>query len=158
MKELLDIEHIKQLKARYFRSLDTNNWELFADTLTEDCVARYSGGEYSFEGRDSIVGFMATNMSGDKFLSMHNGHHPEIELTGASTADGIWYLEDTVIMLEAGTRLYGTGIYTDKYVKIDNQWKISETSYERIFECVEPLSKHHVVSKNMFTLAESKLA
>lgn len=151
MNELLEIEKIKQLKARYFRALDTNDWALFADTLSEDCVARYSGGEYSFDGRDTIVGFMAEHMSGDKFLSMHNGHHPEIELTSELTADGIWYLEDTVILLEAGTRMYGAGIYADKYVKVNDEWKISETGYERIFECVEQLGDNHVVTANMFS-------
>ena len=35
MNELLEIEKIKQLKARYFRALDTNDWALFGSTLTE---------------------------------------------------------------------------------------------------------------------------
>jgi hypothetical protein len=43
VNELLEIEKIKQLKARYFRALGTNDWTLFGSTLTEDCVARYSG-------------------------------------------------------------------------------------------------------------------
>jgi len=34
---LWDVEQIKQLKARYFRLLDTKDWDGFADLFTDDC-------------------------------------------------------------------------------------------------------------------------
>ena len=34
---LWDIEQIKQLKARYFRLLDTKDWDAFAELFTDDC-------------------------------------------------------------------------------------------------------------------------
>lgn len=150
MNELLEIEKIKQLKARYFRSLDTNDWALFGSTLTEDCVARYSGGKYAFEGRDATVAFMSENMSGANFLSMHNGHHPEIEICGATSASGVWYLQDIVIDLKSNFRIYGAGIYADEYRKIDGEWQISKTGYKRTFECGEPIGDGHMVMDNMF--------
>ena len=151
MNELAEIEQIKLLKFRYFRSLDTNDWEEFGDTLAEDCVANYGDGEYSFDGRRAIVDFMSTNMSADTFLSMHNGHHPEITVAeDGATATGTWYLQDMILDLQNNVRLYGTGIYRDEYVKSDGQWRISVTGYARVFECVEPLGEHHKVVKNMF--------
>ncbi len=36
--QLWDIEQIKQLKARYFRFLDTKDWNSFARLFTDDCV------------------------------------------------------------------------------------------------------------------------
>lgn len=154
LETLLDIENIKQLKYRYFRSLDTNDWKLFAECLTHDCTADYGDGKYSFESAREIVDFMSENMSASTFLSMHNGHHPEIEIdANGASATGVWYLQDTILDLANKARLYGTGIYHDRYVKEDGAWKISHTGYARIFECVEPLGEHHRVLKNMFDKA-----
>ena len=151
MDNLAEIESIKSLKYRYFRALDTNDWEVFAACLAEDCTASYGDGEYSFEGRKAIVDFMSNNMSADTFLSMHNGHHPEIEIAADGvTATGKWYLQDTILDLANNVRLYGTGIYNDTYARIDGEWRIAHTGYSRIFECVEPLGEHHKVLKNMF--------
>ena len=150
MNELLEIEKIKQLKARYFRALDTNDWELFGSTLAEDCVARYSGGKYAFDSREATVAFMSENMSGPNFLSMHHGHHPEIEISSETTATGVWYLQDMVLDLNSNFRLYGAGIYADEYRKVDGEWQISKTGYERTFECGETLGEGHMVMHNMF--------
>ena len=151
MNDLIAIEQIKQLKFRYFRSLDTNDWDLFGDCLAEDCEADYGDGEYSFDGRKAIVDFMSANMSADTFLSMHNGHHPEISVAAdGQSATGVWYLQDMILDLQNKVRLYGTGIYNDDYVMSDGEWKISRTGYARVFECVEPLGEHHNVIKNMF--------
>lgn len=154
MTDLVEIEQIKQLKYRYFRALDTNAWETFGECLSDDCTARYGDGEYSFNGRKAIVDFMSGNMSADTFLSMHNGHHPEISISrDGKSATGTWYLQDMILDLANNVRLYGTGIYNDKYVKSDGEWRISYTGYARIFECVEPLGEHHKVLKNTFVQA-----
>ena len=150
MNELLEIEKIKQLKARYFRALDTNDWVLFESTFTPDCPASYSDGDLCFPDRASIVEFMRENLSGDRMLTMHHGHHPEIEIIDETTANGIWYLEDTVLALDANLRIYGAGIYDDGYTKVDGEWKISRIGYKRTFECMEPIGDNHVVQKNMF--------
>ncbi len=150
MTTLFEIEKIKQLKARYFRALDTNDWALFSATLAENCTAEYSDGDLCFESRDGIVHFMRENLSGDRILTMHHGHHPEIEIIDDNTATGIWYLEDTVLALDVGMRIYGAAIYSDQYRKEGGDWVISHTGYRRTFECAEPLDKTHSVVKNMF--------
>jgi hypothetical protein len=38
VEQLADIEAIKQLKARYFRLMDTRNWAEFGDVFTRDAV------------------------------------------------------------------------------------------------------------------------
>ncbi|MFK8021249.1 MAG: nuclear transport factor 2 family protein [Pseudomonadales bacterium] len=151
MNELLEMEQIRQLKARYMRSLDTNDWELFGSLFTEDCIAAYSGGKYSFEGRDAIVKFMSDNLSGENMLTLHQVHTPELEFFGELRAKGTWYLEDTVINLESKIRIYGAGIYHDEYRKINGKWYFSRTGYERTYECAEPLDPKHKVLQNMFS-------
>lgn len=154
MNDLAEIEQIKQLKYRYFRALDTNDWQTFGECLSDDCMARYGDGEYSFDGRQAIVDFMSGNMSAETFLSMHNGHHPEISVASdGQSATGTWYLQDMILDLTNNVRLYGTGIYSDEYVKAGGKWEISRTGYHRIFECVEPLGERHDVLRNMFIKA-----
>ncbi len=151
MNELREKDLIKELKARYFRGLDTKNWELFASTMTDDVKGRYSDGQLSFDGVEELVGFMKDNLSSGQVITMHHGHHPEIEISeDGSSASGVWYLQDMVIFLENKNRLYGAAIYKDEYQKIDGEWKISRTGYSRTFEFVEPLSEGHVVLQSMF--------
>ena len=93
---------------------------------------------------------MRENLSGDKILTLHQGHQPEIEIVDDSNARATWYLQDIVLVLEAGIRLYGSAIYSDVYSKVDGEWLISETGYQRVFEAVEPLGEGHQVTENMF--------
>ena len=152
MNELIEKDQIKELKARYFRGLDTKDWALFSSTMTEDVKGRYSDGQLSFDGRDSLVAFMDENLSSSTVITMHHGHHPEIQINeDASQATGVWYLQDMVIDLVGKTRLYGAAIYKDEYRKVDGEWKISRTGYSRTFEFVEPLSDKHVVLQSMFS-------
>ncbi len=150
IEQLIALEQIKQLKYRYFRTLDCNQWQKFGATLTEGCVGNYSSGKLHFEGRDAIVEFMKANMSSDQFLSMHTGHHPEITFIDDNRATGIWYLQDMILMLPGKKRLFGTGIYQDEYEKTDGSWLISKTGYERIFECIEGLDEEIHVLQNRF--------
>ena len=145
LQELVEIEAIKQLKARYQRCVDTKDWDGLAATFAPDARSVYSGGKYSFEGRDAIMEFLSGSLGSTKIASLHHAHTPEIEITSDTTARGTWYLEDFVINesegtehMPGGTVLHGTGIYSDEYVKIDGAWKISLTGYERIFEDLQP--------------------
>jgi hypothetical protein len=105
-----------------------------ADCFTDDAVAEYSGGKYTYEGRDAILAFFRAAMGSTSFLSSHRVHHPEIDLTSATTASGTWALEDVVIDATRDFSLRGAAFYTDEYVKEAGAWRISRTSYRRTFE------------------------
>ena len=53
-----DVEEIKKLKARYFRGLDSKDWDLYASVFAEDVLVdlSLSGGEV-FRGRDTFVAY-----------------------------------------------------------------------------------------------------
>ena len=55
--DLVELELIKRLKYKYMRCLDQKKWDEMADCFTDDAVAEYSGGKYTYEGRDAILGF-----------------------------------------------------------------------------------------------------
>jgi hypothetical protein len=132
--DLEETEAICQLKYRYFRLLDTKRFRELGELLTEDATTSYQGGELSYQGREAIVAFLEESLGSHDMITMHNGHHPEIELTGPTTARGTWYLEDRVVVRTMDLEILGTLLYDDRYVKINGEWKISHTGYDRIFE------------------------
>ena len=133
-EDLVEIELIKRLKYRYVRCLDQKLWDEMATCFTADATAAYSGGHYTYEGRDAILEFLSTSMASEQFLSSHRVHHPEIDLTGPGTATGVWALEDYVIINDFDVTIHGAAFYDDEYVKVDGEWKIRSTGYRRTFE------------------------
>ena len=135
--DLVELEAIKRLKYRYIRTLDQKRWDELGECLLPDATAAYGGGKYSFDGREQILQFLGDSL-GPAMITMHQVHQPELELTSATTATGTWALEDRVIMVDHKITLRGAAYYTDRYVKVDGDWKIAHTGYERLFEEMEP--------------------
>ena len=138
--QLVEIEAVKRLKYRYVRCLDQKLWDELEGCFTPDATASYGGGAYQFEGREAILAFLRDSMGSESFLSSHRVHHPEIDLTGPTTARGIWALDDVVILPELGLTIRGAAFYTDEYVKADGDWRIRSTGYKRTFEELQPRS------------------
>jgi hypothetical protein len=132
--ELVEIHAIERLKYRYLRCLDQKLWDDMRDVLTDDARAEYSGGKYTYEGRDAILEFLQRTMGADTFHSSHRVHHPEIDLTGETTAVGTWALDDVVVDTQWNITVRGAAFYSDEYVKVDGEWKIARTGYKRTYE------------------------
>ena len=139
MSDLEEIEAIRQLKYRYLRGVDLKDWALLESTFTPDAVSAYDGGSQSHQGRDAIVGWLKLALD-NSIVTLHQVHNPEISLTSASTATGTWYLEDRVINrgpslpdMPGHSILSGAAFYADKYQKMDGEWLISHTGYERTY-------------------------
>jgi len=150
MHDLQEIESIKRLKYKYLRCLDLKLWDELSQCFTEDATAAYADGKFSFSGRDEIMKFLIGAMSSPTVLSAHRVHHPEIELTGPTTAKGVWMLKDTFTALDAKMTVRGAGHYHDEYVKVGGEWKIKSTGYERMYEEVERRGEAIQVTANRF--------
>ena len=140
--DLSALEDLRQLKYRYFRTLDLKDWEPFAETLTVDAVGNYGtkvyGEPLSLDGRSAIVEFMREKLPGG-VITMHVAHHPELEVSG-DRAEGSWGFEDTVIVPEFRILIRGAGYYHDHYRRdSDGKWRIAETGYERVYESMQSL-------------------
>lgn len=141
MGEIDDIAAIKQVKYRYLRALDTKHWDDFAATLTEDVVGDYGasqGEALHFTNRSDLVSYMSSTL-GPTIITEHRVDHPEISVSG-DEANGVWYLQDRVIVADFDFMLIGAAFYRDRYRRTDSGWRISATGYDRTYEATMSLA------------------
>ncbi len=125
-----DIEAIRQLKARYFRTMDTKDWDGMRQVFTDDVVIDTSeAGGAVITGAEEFMAFLKDALGGA--VTVHQGHMPEIEVTSATTATGIWALNDIVIWPN-GLRLDGYGHYDETYEKEAGGWRIKSSKLTRL--------------------------
>ncbi|MET7278252.1 nuclear transport factor 2 family protein [Kribbella sp. NPDC005582] len=130
--QLNDLEAIKQLKARYCRLLDTKQWGAWRQVFTDDFVSDTSeAGGKVVKGGDAFVAYVRQQIGQPSQTTVHQVQAPEITLTSATTAKGIWALEDTVDLTPA-VGMHGAGHYHETYVKIDGQWRIKSSKLTRL--------------------------
>lgn len=139
LRRLLDLEDIRRLKARYFRTLDHKDWDGFGDVFARDAVLEVPEAALVANGREAIVAAVSGPLTGSR--TVHHGHMPEIELTGPDTATGTWAMADYVewAPAENGQRvgLQGYGHYLEEYVREDGAWRIARLHLARLR--VDPL-------------------
>ena len=133
-----ELEAIRQLKARYCRFLDTKDAESWRSVFTPDVVFRLdlavsTGGADPkttppVEGVDNFVPMVMASL--ENAATMHHCHTPEITLTSAATATGIWAMEDWIVFGD-GRELHGAGHYRETYEKQDGTWRIKSLHLTR---------------------------
>lgn len=133
MADLDDIEAIKQLKARYFRLMDTKAWEELIHLFSPNVVVDTSGdgGGVTHSAAD-FLDLLRTNI--EQVTTVHHGHMPEIELTSATTARAVWAMEDQLWWPEGAplTHMHGYGHYLDTYEKTEAGWRITSMTLTRL--------------------------
>lgn len=142
---LLAIEAIKQLKARYCRHLDAKEWAVWRALFTDDFVSDTSqAGGKLIVGADEFVAFTRKGIGRRTQATAHQVHAPEIELTSATTARGVWALQD-VVRFGPGVTLVGFGHYHEAYENIDGSWLIKSSKLTRLREdIVTPLFSFYI--------------
>jgi hypothetical protein len=140
IERLTAIEEIKQLKARYFRCMDTKDWQglqaAFSDTAELDM--RGEAADKSRAATAVIIG--AANIKAFlrnavlDLVTVHHGHMPEIEIISHNAAKGIWAMEDVVKWPDGAAvkTLHGYGHYHDTYRKTDEGWRIQSSKLARL--------------------------
>ena len=84
--------------------------------------------EVACSGRDNLVSAISGLFV--EARSIHQGYMPEIELTSATTATGIWSMWD-FIRSAKGT-FQGWGHYHEEYVKEGGAWKMKKIKLTRL--------------------------
>lgn len=118
VQRLVDIEDIKQLKARYAAACDDNyNPDALASLFTEDAI--WEGGILGHaKGREGIRRMFA-NIPKTVPFAVHQISNPLIEVDGDS-ATGSWYLWQP--MLFGDQALWLSAKYSDRYVRQGGVW------------------------------------
>jgi hypothetical protein len=135
-EDLADIEAIKQLKARYFRLLDTKRWQEWGEVFTEDAHLDTSqdAPQAVATGRAAIVALVSGAVG--QAVTVHHGHMPEIEITAPGRARGIWAMEDYLEFPgdPPALTLHGRGHYFEEYEKgSDGVWRIRSLRLVRLW-------------------------
>lgn len=150
VERLLAIEEIKNLKARYFRAMDTKDWDALGTVFAPDAVFDFReavidpvDGQDTGQGPEPVVGGDAIVAAISEALStvnsVHHGHMPEIEITSETTAIATWPMEDVIRRLNVDLRppsaksgFKGYGYYHETYVRIDGAWRIKTSKLTRL--------------------------
>lgn len=133
-----DIEAIKRPKARYFRLMDTKDWDGLARVFTEDVEIDVTGeGGGVTRSAAEYLPFLRSSI--EEVTTVHHGHMPEIELTSATTATGVWALEDQLWWPEGGPlkHMHGFGHYHETYEKTADGWRIKSMTITRLHRLIE---------------------
>ena len=138
LERLIALEEIKQLRAKYWRCLDTKDWQGWGSVFTEDCTLLFDSG-VSTGGGDPQTNPKVSTRKGmvatvskmlHQAVTVHQGHFPEIEFISDTEAKGIWPLED--IVEHETVWIHGHGHYHDTYRKVDGKWLISSVHLTRL--------------------------
>lgn len=140
-----DREDIRIVKARYFRYLDTRQWDRWGALFTENAVMYTDSAVTDVRvGRDMIVSKVRDRLR--HLTTIHQGHMPEITFTSADEALGIWAMEDRLLTTsgpDTGSAVHGFGHYRDVFVREEGAWRIREV---RIFRLHVELSSQKILT------------
>ena len=145
VERLTAIDEIKQIKARYFRGVDTGDAELVRGILADDCVLDYMGCcTDPATGRDFLpamnivmrgsASWSSAGLSSAGIVSAHHGHNCEITLTSDRSASAIWSMTDHLFMPTGApfSVMTGYGYYHETYEKTGGAWKVKTLRIQRI--------------------------
>lgn len=137
------IEQIKMLKARYFRFVDTKNWDAFEALFTPDASLVLAEARPEPFTPRALADLLRAHYR--RCITVHHGHTPEIELDGPEHASGIWAMEDQRFF-EADdpsapfASAIGSGHYHETYVRGPEGWQIASMRLTRLRLQIEPLA------------------
>lgn len=146
LAKLLAIEEIRQLKSRYFRLMDTRDFEGMAQVFCRDAVFDCTegsrvlpvGGTPQGEvgpmkyGRDAIIRWISESFA--ETTSVHHGHCHEVTIDSDLEAHGIVAMEDYIRTADRRTLLlHAAGHYHETYRFEEGAWRIASTKLTRLF-------------------------
>jgi hypothetical protein len=136
LEQLPELYESQVLKARYFRYMDTKQWDQFRDVFTDDmqlCMddAPVPGPmEPTFSNPDILIDFLKKMPDA---ITVHHGHMPEIEFVDRDNATGIWAMYDWVDDEVLGGAWVGFGHYHERYRRCsDGKWRICSVHLTRL--------------------------
>jgi uncharacterized protein (TIGR02246 family) len=147
--QLVAMENINRLKARYCRYVDTANADAMAELFVQDGELRDPASGTVWSGREAIRTAYGAMAAGAEY-SAHHVVMPEITFHDDAHATAVWALNDYFSRLpgdqpdnelSAVRRGRGLGYYVDEVVRTGDGWRLkSVVIYWLKFETVSQIS------------------
>ena len=115
IERLEAIEEIRRLKARYWRFVDTKQWERFGELWAPDATFTDHSAAFHCDGAQEVRDKIAAALP-DDVVTVHHGHQSEIEIESPDRARGIWAMEDYLIFRTRG------GSSDQRRTDLDGSW------------------------------------
>lgn len=131
LERLIELEAIRDLKARRDQAVDQKDWDTYAALHSDDYVAMSITAEPIVGGR-AAADQLAVQMAG--VTTVHHCHTPVIEFQDRNNATGVWAMEDNLFWYRNGEKqwLRGFGFYHETYRKeADGRWRFVYRRLER---------------------------
>ena len=149
LDDLIAVHSVTQLKARYFRLMDTKQWDLWEALYTPDAVLDASGDAdgmaslgFSMPPAEALVFRTAAGIrqavSGalEGVRTVHHGHMGEFEILEPDRVKAIWAMQDIIRYPEGAPTpikgFDGFGHYEDHYVLRGGHWLIESVRLTRL--------------------------
>lgn len=136
IERLVAIEAIKVVKAKYFRFVDTKDWDGLRTIFTPDALLEVPEARSGASNIEESLAFFQQALEGA--VSVHFGHMPEIEIESADKACAIWPMDDRIYWsperasILGYTHLRGFGHYHETYERHNGEWKIKTMRLTRL--------------------------
>lgn len=136
IEKLIAIEAIKVVKAKYFRFVDTKDWDGLRAIFTPDAQLEVPEARTGPAGIDQSLIFFEQALEGA--VSVHFGHMPEIEIESENHARAVWPMDDRIYWpperasILGYAHLRGFGHYHETYERLNGEWKIKTMRLTRL--------------------------
>jgi len=135
IERLEAIEEIRNLKARYYRLMDTKQWGELKGVFTSDMKVITPEGQVYAEGGDTYAASLRDSL--EHAVSCHQNLSGEVEILDDGTAKAIWAMQDVITWEDRHPRMgwksiLGRGHYHETYRKEGGAWRIATLTLTRL--------------------------
>lgn len=135
LERLEAIEAIRTLKARYYRLMDTKQWEELKSVFARDMKVVTPEGKIYTEGGDTYAAALRNSL--ENAVSCHQNLGGEIEIHDADNASAIWAMQDVIEWEDAHPgmgwkSILGRGHYHETYRKEGGAWRMATLTLTRL--------------------------
>ncbi|HWS92968.1 MAG TPA: nuclear transport factor 2 family protein [Mycobacterium sp.] len=136
--ESLDFVEIQQLLARYSRSLDTRDWELYRSVFTEDAYIDYAASGGTTGQRDHVVEWLGKTLGTIDWSGMHYITNIEAEVKGDSAHVRAAVFNPMQFPGMKGLTYFG-GYYHHNMIRTSDGWRSCNLREEILWSVNAPL-------------------
>lgn len=136
-------EAIRQLKARYFRFVDTKQWTALRGLFIDEATIHFVQRTDDPEPRDCAIARIASVLQ-PRVVSAHHGMLAEITFVSKDEATAIWAMKDILVFPDdepndfGWSRMEGHGHYHERYVRRSGEWRFASLRLERLLVETRP--------------------